>query len=135
MRDLGTLGGKSSIALGINSVGVVVGYSQEPVFGVSAATLWRQDLSIVNLDSWLDSVNPRVGAFWYLSSAFAINDAGLITGIGVYDDGPGGLSDGNRAYVLDASALMVPEPSTAAFLTVARLLGFVSRRRRGRSPA
>jgi hypothetical protein len=51
----------------------------------------------------------------------------LITGVGNYDDGPGGLSDGNRAFVLDASNL-VPEPGSFALLSLAAF-PFLCRRR------
>ncbi len=34
----------------------------------------------------------------------------MITGKGIYDDGPGGLSDGYRAFVLDASSLTAVPP-------------------------
>ena len=36
----------------------------------------------------------------------------------IYNDGPGGLSDGTRAFLLDASAL-VPEPGSLALLGLA----------------
>ena len=73
---------------------------------------------MIDLDAWLDANNPAEGAKWSLESASDLNDIGLITGLGYYDDGPGGLSDGVRAYVLDASSL-VPEPSAVALLALA----------------
>jgi hypothetical protein len=63
-------------------------------------------------------LDPTEGAKWILESANGLNDFGLITGTGIYDDGPGGLSDGQRAFVLDASSL-VPEPSGLALLGLA----------------
>ena len=45
---------------------------------------------------------------WWVSS-------GLITGGGHYDDGPGGLTDGYRAYLLDASSLLVMPSSRGDF--------------------
>ena len=75
--------------------------------GTIAPALWRPDLTVVDLDAWLDAINPTVGAYWSLSEARGINDAGLITGWGRYDDGPGGLSDGSEiAFILDASSLV-----------------------------
>ncbi|MEX0611300.1 MAG: PEP-CTERM sorting domain-containing protein, partial [Pirellulales bacterium] len=85
------------------------------------ATLWQTDAgnTPVDLDAWLDANNPTLGAYWMLSAAYGINDNGLITGTGLYDDGPGGLSDGTRAFILDAGTLVgVPEPATLALLVL-----------------
>ena len=55
-----------------------------------------------------------------MTFAYGINDSGLITGEGWYNDGPGGLSDGNRTYILDASGLVsVPEPPSCMLLVIA----------------
>ena len=80
--------------------------------GGSWPTLWLNDAgnTAVDLDAWLDAVNPTLGAYWTLPEARAINNDGLITGTGHYDDGPGGLSDGSRAFVLDASSLVSAIP-------------------------
>lgn len=114
MIDLGTLGGAQSIALNINDAGFAVGQADRSASagGGSYATLWRNDAgnTSVDLDAWLDAINPTVGSNWRLSEARAINNNGLITGTGYYDDGPGGLSDGSRAFVLDASSLVHPIP-------------------------
>jgi hypothetical protein len=61
------------------------------------------------LNAWLDVNNPVEGAKWTLDFGSGINDNGLITGTGNYDDGPGGLSDGFRAFLLDASSLLPPD--------------------------
>ena len=53
-------------------------------------------------------------------------------GEGSYNDGPGGLTDGQRAFVLDASSL-VPEPSGIALLSLASLA--LVRRTRPRAAA
>jgi probable HAF family extracellular repeat protein len=65
------------------------------------------DGQMIDLDAWLDANNPVEGAKWTLSRGLGINDNGLITGDGHYDDGPGGLSDGYRAFLLDASSLLL----------------------------
>ncbi len=107
MADLGALG-ESSQATDINDAGFVVGLAQPSAGGESWATLWLNDVgaTIVDLDAWLDAVNPTLGAYWRLRSASGINNDGLVTGDGTYDDGPGGLSDGYRAFVLDVSSLV-----------------------------
>jgi probable HAF family extracellular repeat protein len=104
MHDLGTLGGFFSRGDGINNAGFVVG-AAENQYGGSVATLWRPDGSIVDLDAWLDVINPSAGKIWQLETAAGISDGGLITGTG-WQDGLGTL-----AFRLDASRLVVPEPS------------------------
>jgi hypothetical protein len=64
---------------------------------------------MIDLDAWLDVNNPVEGAKWTLSYGSGINDNGLIAGQGYYDDGTGGLSDGYRAFLLDASSLLPPD--------------------------
>jgi len=61
--------------------------------------------------------------------ARSITDSGLIAGTGLFNDGLGGLSDGQRAYLLDASALLVPEPIAVPILSLAA--AYVGFRRRG----
>jgi hypothetical protein len=68
---------------------------------------------MIDLDAWVDAVNPTEGAEWTLSFAYGINDSRLITGYGTYNDGSGPVF---RAYLLDASVL--PEPSTLSLLAV-----------------
>ena len=110
MVDLSTLGGTSSHAYDINDAGFVVGVADRAAGagGGSWATLWRNDAgnTAVDLDAWLNAINPALGVYWRLNEARGINNNGLITGIGIYDDGPGGMSDGHRAFVLDASSLV-----------------------------
>jgi len=132
MVDLGTLGGAESYAFGINDAGFVVGHAQRSAGagGGFAATLWQIDAAntAVDLDVWLDANNPTLGAFWTLGGSPAdINNNGLISGTGTYNDGPGGLTDGTRAYILDASSL-VPEPSGLALIAIG--LALLRRRQR-----
>jgi hypothetical protein len=50
---------------------------------------------MIDLDAWLDSINPIEGAKWTPQRANDLADNGLITGFGNYNynDGAGGLSD------------------------------------------
>jgi probable HAF family extracellular repeat protein len=133
MRDLGTLGGAHSTGHAINDAGFVVGASDRSATagGARVAALWRPDLSAVDLDGWLDAVNPSLGALWTLREANDINGVGLITGSGDYNDGPDGLSDGTRAFLLDASGL-IPEPHTMSLFGT--LLAMTLRRSRVKGP-
>ena len=121
MVDLGTLGGTYSGSRDINDAGVVVGFADRPAAagGGAYAALWQTDAAntVIDLDAWLDATNPAQGAYWTLNLAAGINNHGLITGEGYYDDGPGGLSDGNRAFILNASSL-VPEPGGLALIAL-----------------
>jgi len=65
------------------------------------------------------TAHPAVGSTLTIGNAWDINNNGLILGAGRYDDGPGGLPDGERNFILDASSLMVPEPSGLAVLALA----------------
>ena len=133
MVDLGILpGGLNSRALAINNAGVVVGTAYRSILATDTiAALWKPDGILVDLDLWLDQINPAEGAKWTLRSANAINESGLVVGSGVYYDGDGGLTDGYVAFMLDATSI-VPEPTGTVF---AILLGgwAMTRRRRPRN--
>lgn len=119
-------GSLGSAATDINEAGFVVG---SVAVGVNHAAFWHTDGTMIDLDAWLDQINPQVGQSWTLNSASAINNLGMIVGSGTYNDGAGGLSDGTRGFVLDGSSLLVPEPASLALLLVPAVLGA---RRRGR---
>jgi probable HAF family extracellular repeat protein len=120
MADLGTLGGNESYGLGINAAGDVVGFSFTAGNSAEHAFIYvgkpGVDGKMIDLDAWLDANNPIEGAKWTLFGAAGISDTGLITGYGSYDGG----SDG--AFLLDASALLAPEPSSL-FIMAAGGLG------------
>jgi probable HAF family extracellular repeat protein len=108
MHDLGTLGGLTSESHAVNAKGQVAGMS------LDAAGDWTAFVylgtpgeggGMHNLDAWLDARNPVAGAKWRLSWAYGLTDEGWVTGFGTYNDGPGGLADGVRAFVLDAGSL------------------------------
>jgi probable HAF family extracellular repeat protein len=66
--DLGTFGGTESWAWGLNNLGHVVGYAEEPN-GIYKGFFWDGDTMLK-----LDTLGGPA------SSAFAINDEGVITG-------------------------------------------------------
>ncbi len=119
VTDLGTLGGSSSYAYGINSSGQVVGWTDIGDISdgnrVEHAFLYS-GLTMTDLNSLID---PSSG--WELDSAQAINDAGQIVGYGI-----NGLGQ-EHAFLLTPT----PEPSTLVLLGVAAigLLGYAQRRR------
>ena len=114
-------GGSLSNAYAVNDSNVIVG-SANDASGSSHAVLWTTSGGIVDLQAWMQLVNPIEGAKWTLRYAYDINNSGLICGLGQYNDGPGGLSDGQRGWILDASTF-VPEPHVGPYLLAAlRLL-------------
>ena len=92
MTSLGILpGGLISFAYDINENGSVVGASNEFIFGQTRAVLWENG-NINNLNNLID---PGTG--WTLVSADAINDSGVIAGVGTAPDSQ--IADGDP-YIL-----------------------------------
>ena len=86
------------------------------------AALWMPNGTEIDLNAWLFNVNPGAAADWNLHIANGINNSGLVVGYGDYNDGVGGLSDGRRAFVLDASSL-VPEPASLSAYSPHKYVG------------
>ncbi len=72
-QDLGTLGGLSSVALGINPAGTTIVGMSEPSSGGQHAFMRRQGAAMVDLGGL--STNPSC-----MSAAYGINQAGTIVG-------------------------------------------------------
>jgi probable HAF family extracellular repeat protein len=98
MRDLGTLGGHTSVALAINTKGQIVGFSditeimREPAGGTGARAFLYEDGKMKDLTRLL--VGPDA-PFVTLRDATAINDVGMITA-----NGTDSRSTGEHAYLL-----------------------------------
>ena len=90
MTDLGTLGGPSSEARGLNDLGDVVGSAQNTA-SQSRAFLWRGG-QMTDLNSLIPS-----GSGWVLESAASISSAGQIVGYGT-------LNGKRRSFVLTPAA-------------------------------
>jgi probable HAF family extracellular repeat protein len=97
MRDLGTLGGRTSVAHGINNKGQIVGWSEGAA--ASAGGESSQNRAFVYEDGQMkDLTRHLVGPaaqFVTLHDATAINDAGIIAA-----NGRDSRSSGIHAYVL-----------------------------------
>ncbi len=113
MVGLGNAGGLHSNANAVNDADIVVGQSALAVVPGLHAVLWHADNTLIDLDEWLDAVDPAVGAHWTLTDAHDINNSGLIVGVGKYSFQPNGALTFERAFLLDASSI-VPEPSVVA---------------------
>jgi probable HAF family extracellular repeat protein len=111
MKDLGTLGG-NSYAYGINASVEVVGYSYLSD-GDQHAFLY-DDGTMLDLNSLLPA-----NSGWVLEEAFGINNAGQITGLGLYD------GEETAFLMTDPGDIAaVPEPS--AGLIMAAGLGLIA---------
>ena len=91
MRDLGTLGGRTSVAKGINNKGQIVGWSEGAP--ASAGGRSSQNRAFVYADGQMkDLTSHLVGPaaqFVTLLVATAINDAGVIAASGRDSRSPG----------------------------------------------
>ena len=114
MADLGP-----GVAEAINDQGDVVGWNGSRAF-IYVGTPGH-DGHMIDLNDWFKANNPTEAAKWTLAAAWGVTDTGLIAGSGTYNDGPGGLSDGDRAFLLDASALVVPEPGGIVLMGIGAL--------------
>jgi len=106
VRDLGTLGGKTSEATAINDGGQVVG-SADLKGGKSHAFMWQPGrmtdlghLPPIKFQGHLVSYDE--------SSASEINDSGQVVGVGYYSDGP------NRPFVWQRGVMTDLDPHYAA---------------------
>ena len=111
--SLGTLGGGSSDALGINNSQQIVGTSTLTDDSTQHAFLW-EDGNLIDLNSLVD---PGIG--WELTSAFEINNNGDIIGIGNFNGE-------QRGFIAKA----VPEPTSVLGVLGLGLFGLSNWRKR-----
>ena len=115
MLDLGTLGGTTSGADGINASGQVVGWARMPT-QEAHAFLWEGPTGMLDINTL---ISP--GSGWLLNFALGVNDNGLIAGRGIAPDGQ------THGFLLTP----VPEPSGLMALGMAGgLIWLVGLRRR-----
>jgi hypothetical protein len=125
--ELGLLGADAgertvSLARAINDAGYAVGYERK-LAGTSGldgytdtAVVWRPDGSAIDLNSL---IAPNSG--WALMEARSISNRNWVAGVGLYSDGAGAFS---RAFLLDISSVVVPEPASMSMAAAALLGGW-----------
>lgn len=111
--DLGSLSGVDSYAYDINDTGQIVGTDQ------GRATLWDGTVG-TDLNSLLDESFRNDG--WYLYSANAINDSGVIVG-----SARNGLTGQIQPYMLSPN--LIPEPKTYLLFLTGLLMLAIARNR------
>lgn len=132
MHDIGVLLGKiHAQANDLNDFDQIVGWSSISTDGgdynLRRAFLYDRG---VGLMTDLNDLVDASAAGWTLLEATAINNAGQITGIGLYDaDGTGG----NDAVVLGFRLTAVPEPTIGVVLTIGCLVLKRSHRKHSRA--
>lgn len=120
LTDLGTLGGVSSFAYAVNAAGAAVGFSTTA--GYSSHAFLYLNGAMFDLNTLIP---PSAG--WLLTAAYGINDAGQITGTGIFD----GQSHAFRLDLVgSAGVLDAPEPSSYMLLAAGAAVLFTLKRRR-----
>jgi len=124
LTDLGTLGGGSSFAYSINNGGSVVGYSWL-ASGQNTHAFIYQNGFMLDLNSLLPS-----GSGWELTEAYGINDAGQVTGSGLFNGQVSAFRlDPDHGAIQSSSA--VPDPGTTSLVSIG--LGLLIVRLRGKT--
>ena len=117
ITDIGSLGGGSGYAYGINTAGAIVGTSTDS--NNSNLAFLYSNGSMIDLNTLLPA-----NSGWNLTSAYAINDSGWITGQGSIN----GLS---HAFLLKVNTASTPAPSSLlVFCLGIAAFGVKTRRRK-----
>jgi probable HAF family extracellular repeat protein len=103
MRDLNTLGGDASFAMGINRYGQVVGYSKLSDNNTDHAFIWSETTGMQDLND----LTPGLPEGVFLEIALAINDRGQIVGY---------TSPNHHAFLLTPSSPPGPPPLSQLLL-------------------
>lgn len=102
--DLGTLGGNSSYAFGLNDHGEVVGYSYLAGSNARAAFMWTQGSGMIHMPGFQSDGED---------TAYDINNSGLA--VGVAKNGPDDPSPSAAQWNHGAPASQIPFPTVASY--------------------